>query len=68
MKLPRAVSGERFAMTLCRRWEYRRVHQTGSHLIFETEEPSHQRIAVPNHDTLRIGTLNSLLRVVAEHK
>ena len=44
------------------------VHQTGSHIIIETEEPSHQRIAVPNHTGLRIGTLNSILRAVSNHK
>jgi hypothetical protein len=25
------------------------VHQSGSHIILETEVPSHQRIAVSNH-------------------
>ena len=43
------------------------MHQTGSHIILETEEPSHQRIAVPAHKPLRIGTLNAILRAaVAE--
>jgi len=32
MKLPRDVSGERLAGTLCRRWQYRRVHKSGSHI------------------------------------
>jgi predicted RNA binding protein YcfA (HicA-like mRNA interferase family) len=68
MKLPRDVSGERLAGTLCRHWQYFRVHQSGSHIILETEEPSHQRIAVPDHDALRIGTFNSILRAVANHK
>ena len=68
MKLPRDVSGEHLAGILCRRWQYRRVHQSGSHIIIETEEPSHQRIAVPDHDALRIGTFNSVLRAVASHK
>ena len=68
MKIPRDVSGERLAGLLCRRWQYRTVHQSGSHMIIETEEPSHQRIAVPNHRALRVGTLNSILRTVANHK
>jgi hypothetical protein len=68
MKLPRNVSGERLAGTLCRQWHYRKVHQSGCHIILETEEPSHQRIAVPDHDFLRVGTFNSILRTVAEHK
>jgi predicted RNA binding protein YcfA (HicA-like mRNA interferase family) len=68
MKLPRDVSGERLAEALCRRWQYSRVHQSGSHIVLETEEPSHQRIAVPDHDALRIGTFNSILRAVSNHK
>jgi predicted RNA binding protein YcfA (HicA-like mRNA interferase family) len=68
MKLPRDVSGERLAEALCRRWQYSRVHQSGSHIILETREPSHQRIAVPDQTTLRIGTFNSILRAVSNHK
>jgi hypothetical protein len=63
MKLPRDVSGERLAVALCRRWQ-----QSGSHIILETEEPSPQRVAVPNHGFLRVGTFNSILRAVASHK
>ncbi len=68
MRLPRDVSGERLVEALCRRWRYSTAHQSGSHIIIETGEPSHQRIAVPNHNTLRIGTLNSILRAVSNHK
>jgi predicted RNA binding protein YcfA (HicA-like mRNA interferase family) len=44
------------------------VHQAGSHIILETEIPGHQRIPVPDHVFLRIGTLNAILRLVATHK
>ncbi len=30
--------------------------------------PSHQRIAIPNHAALRVGTFNSILRAVAGYK
>ena len=68
MKLPRDVSGKLLAETLCRSWRYRKVHQTGSHIILETEDPSHQRIAIPDHEALRIGTFNSILRAASAHK
>ena len=68
MKLPRDLSGKRLADTLCKHWGYVEVHQTGSHIILETEQPSHQRIAVPAHRALRIGTLNAILRAVSQHK
>jgi hypothetical protein len=63
MRLPWDVSGERLAETLCRHWHYSSVHQSGSHIILETEEQSHQRIAVLDHNALRIGTFNSAGRV-----
>jgi predicted RNA binding protein YcfA (HicA-like mRNA interferase family) len=44
------------------------VHQVGSHIILETSEPAHQRIAIPDHHPLRIGTFSSILRAVARHK
>ena len=68
MKLPRDISGKMLAETLCRSWRYRKVHQTGSHIILETEDPSHQRIAIPDHEALRIGTFNSILRAASAHK
>ncbi|VGO19242.1 type II toxin-antitoxin system HicA family toxin [Pontiella sulfatireligans] len=68
MKLPRDLGGTKLARTLCRKWGYKEIHQTGSHIILETEDPSHQRIAIPAHKSLKIGTLNSILRCVADHK
>ncbi len=68
MKLPRNVSGAHLAGVLCRRWQYKRTHQTGSHIILETSEPVHHRIAIPDHHPLRLGTFNAILRAVAGHK
>ncbi len=68
MKLPRDLSGEELVGHLCRRWGYARVHQVGSHIILQTEQPSRHRIVVPAHNPLRIGTLNAILNAVAVHK
>lgn len=68
MKLPRDLSGETLVRHLCRRWGYERIHQVGSHIILQTEQPSHHRVAVPAHNPLRIGTLNAILSAVAAHK
>jgi predicted RNA binding protein YcfA (HicA-like mRNA interferase family) len=62
------LSGRDLAQALCREWGYRITHQEGSHLVLETQEPSHQRLAVPAHKSLRVGTLNAILRTVARHK
>lgn len=68
MRLPRDLSGEDLVKILCRRWAYRQVNQVGSHVVLETDEPTHQRISIPLHRSLRIGTLNNILRAVALHK
>ena len=66
MKLPRDLSGDRLVQVLCRHYGYRQVHQEGSHIILQTESPAHHRLAVPNHNPLRLGTLNAILRAVAQ--
>jgi predicted RNA binding protein YcfA (HicA-like mRNA interferase family) len=68
MKIPRDLSGDALVNALCRRWGYVRIHQVGSHIIVQTDTPSHQRISIPDHRFLRIGTLNAILRAVSEHK
>ena len=68
MKLPRDLSGPELAQVLRRDWNYRQIHQEGSHIILETEHPSHHRISVPAHQSLRVGTLKAILRAVSRHK
>ena len=65
MKLPRDVSGAQLIQVLCKRYGYRQVHQVGSHVVLETENPLKHRITVPLHKTLKLGTLNGVLRAVA---
>lgn len=68
MKLPRDISGRKLAQVLCRRWGYQLIHQVGSHMVLQTEAPSHQRIVVPDHAVLRLGTFHAILQSVAKHK
>jgi predicted RNA binding protein YcfA (HicA-like mRNA interferase family) len=68
MKTPRDLSGRELANGLCRRWAYREVRQTGSHIILRTEIPHGQTLPIPAHKPLRTGTLNAILRLVANHK
>ncbi len=60
MKLPRDLSGRALAATL--------VAKFGYHIVLETDTPSHQRIAIPDHKSFRMGTLSAILRVVSLHK
>jgi predicted RNA binding protein YcfA (HicA-like mRNA interferase family) len=68
MKLPRDLSGASLVQCLCRDFGYTVVHQVGSHIILQTESPQHHRLSIPNHAPLRLGTLNAILRAVAEAK
>ena len=68
MKLPRDLDAADLIGVLCRHFSYTRVHQVGSHVILETDEPTHHRIAIPNHNPLRIGTLSSILNAVSAVK
>ena len=68
MKIPRDLSGAQLVKVLCRDWGYRVIHQEGSHIILQTDTPSHQRLSVPNHNPLRVGTLNGIVRAVSAHK
>ena len=44
---------------------YRKVNQEGSHIILQTDAPRPHRLAVPDHHSLRLGTLNAILNAVA---
>jgi predicted RNA binding protein YcfA (HicA-like mRNA interferase family) len=68
MKVPCDLSGAQLVKVLCRDWNYRVVHQEGSHIILQTDTPTHQRLSVPNHNPLRVGTLNGIVRAVSVHK
>ena len=67
MKLSRSA-GRELIKLLCKHHGYRRVNQEGSHVILETDSPRHHRLAVPDHNPLHVGTLNAILRAVADVK
>jgi predicted RNA binding protein YcfA (HicA-like mRNA interferase family) len=68
MKVPRDLSGRALADHLIRRWQYRETHQTGSHILLRTDQPSGQTLPIPAHKPLRLGTLAAILRMVADHQ
>ena len=65
MRLPRDVSGAVLAKALGR-LGYRVTRQTGSHLhLTSSGKGADHHVTVPNHDALKVGTLNAILRDVA---
>jgi len=66
MKLPRDVSGNDLVKAL-RPLGYLPTRQSGSHIRLTSEEKGSHHITIPKHDSLKLGTLASILDDVAEH-
>ena len=66
MKLLRDISGNGLAKSLSR-LGYEISNQTGSHMRLTTQQRGEHHITIPAHYTIRVGTLNAILRNVAEH-
>ena len=66
MKLPRDLSGDDLAKLL-RRYGYTMTRQAGSHMRLTTQQGGEHHVTIPRHSSLRVGTLNNVLKDVAEH-
>jgi predicted RNA binding protein YcfA (HicA-like mRNA interferase family) len=66
MKSPRDVSGADLAKRLGR-LGYAVTRQTGSHLRLTTSDRDQHHVTIPNHDSLKVGTLAGILNEVAGH-
>lgn len=65
-RLPRNVSGDEL-VRLLEDFGYVATRQKGSHLRLTTQAGGEHHVTVPNHAALRTGTLNGILKDVAEH-
>ena len=66
MKLPRDLDGVELAQALGK-LGYIKSRQTGSHIRLTTNENGEHHVTIPCHSPLKMGTLNAILRDVAEH-
>jgi predicted RNA binding protein YcfA (HicA-like mRNA interferase family) len=66
MKSPRSLSA-RELIKLLRVYGYGFTSQKGSHIKISTQRNGEHHLAIPNHDPIKTGTLNAILRQVAEH-
>jgi len=66
-KIPRDISGDELSKLL-RKYGYEVVRQTGSHirLVSKYQDTEH-KITIPNHNPIKIGTLNNILNDVSEY-
>jgi len=66
MKLPRDVSAEVLVKAL-RHLGYVVTRQRSSHLRVTTQVSGEHHEVVPNHNPIRVGTLHSILKSIAQH-
>ena len=66
MKIPRNIDAQQLIKAL-HKYGYEPTRQTGSHIRLTTLQNGQHHITIPNHDPLRIGTLNAILTDVAQH-
>jgi len=60
------LSGREFAKLLTA-LEYEITRQSGSHIRLTTQLDGEHHLTVPDHDPMKIGTIGSALRALAEH-
>jgi len=66
MRLPRNIRGDELARLL-NKYDYKITRQTGSHLRLTRILEEEHHITIPKHKSLKIGTLSSILKDIAEH-
>ena len=66
MKTPRDISGRQLGKLLSK-FGYRYVSHVGSHMRYVTYSNGEHYVTIPDHSNLRIGTLDSIIRLVADH-
>ena len=66
MKTPRDISGKDLIKTL-KVFGYEVVRQNGSHIMITTLQQGEHHLAIPNHNPLKVGTLNGIFSNVANH-
>ena len=66
MKLPRNISGQELVKILTQ-LGYEKVQQKGSHIKVTTTINGQHHLAIPNHNPIKTGTLNSILKQAANH-
>jgi predicted RNA binding protein YcfA (HicA-like mRNA interferase family) len=66
VKTPRDVSGAELIQAL-RVLGYQRMRREGSHIRLTTLLDGEFHLTVPHHVPLRLGTLKSILKLVATH-
>lgn len=52
---------------ILKKFDYQVTRQTGSHIRLKTLKNGEHNVTIPNHDPIKIGTLNNILNDIALH-
>ena len=67
MKIPRDISGKVIIKKL-KKLGYEQTRQSGSHIRLTVNiKGEEHHITIPNHNPIKIGTLNNILKDIALH-
>ena len=66
MKIPRDISGREIIKAL-KVFNYDVIRQNGSHIMVTSATNGQHHLAIPNHNPIKVGTLNSIISSVATH-
>ncbi len=66
MKIPRNISGKDL-IDLVKIYDYKVTKRSGSHIRLSTSYKGEHHITIPDHNPLKIGTLNKILQDISEH-
>ena len=66
MRLPRDISSSEL-IKLLRIYGYSVVRQNGSHIRLTTFQSGQHHITVPNQQSIKLGTLSSIIGDIAQH-
>lgn len=66
MKVPRDINGLELAKKV-EMYGYKITRQTGSHIRLTTQQKWEHHITIPGPHTIKVGTLNSILKSISDH-
>lgn len=67
MRTPRDLTGQTLLKLLKKNFGYEQSRQVGSHIRTTTQENGEHHVSIPNHNPIKVGTLNGIVGDVAEH-
>lgn len=67
MKIPRDCNASTLIKALRKHLNYEIIRQAGSHITIATPDKGGHSVTVPNHNPIKVGTMQGILKDIAEH-